>query len=72
MKLLQLRFLKGGEIVGFQFKPKLAAVLAVLNGVSVGLAYVVSQGNITATIIWFAITTGATAGLSYYKEKESN
>jgi len=27
------------------------------------------QGNITATIIWFAITTGATAGLSYYKEK---
>jgi len=26
-----------------------------------GLAYVVSQGNITATIVWFAITTGATA-----------
>jgi hypothetical protein len=26
--------------------------------------------NITATIIWFAITTGATAGLSYYKEKQ--
>jgi hypothetical protein len=55
--------------VGFQFKPKLAAILAVLNGASVGLAYVVSQGNITATIIWVAITTGATAGLSYYKEK---
>ena len=54
----------------FQFKPKLSAVLAVLNGVSVGLAYIVSQGNITATIIWFAITTGATAGLSYYKEKQ--
>jgi hypothetical protein len=36
----------------------------------VGLAYIVSQGNITATIIWFAITTGATAELSYYKEKE--
>jgi hypothetical protein len=35
-----------------------------------GLAYIVSQGNITAKIIWFAITTGATAGLSYYKEKE--
>jgi len=29
-----------------------------------------AQGNITATIIWFTITTGATAGLSYYKEKE--
>jgi len=23
-----------------------------------------------ATIIWFAITTGATAGLSYYKEHQ--
>jgi hypothetical protein len=33
-------------------------------------AYIVSQGNITATIIWFAITTGVTAGLSYYKEKQ--
>ena len=59
----------GGERVGFQFKPKLSAVLAVLNGASIGLAYVVSQGNITATIVWFAITTGVTAGLSYYKEK---
>ena len=58
------------KIVGFQFKPKLAAVLAVLNGVSVGLAYVVSQGNITATIIWFGIVTGVTAGLSYNKEHE--
>ena len=54
-------------MVGFQFKPKLAAVLAVFNGVSVGLAYVVSQGNITATIIWFGIVTGVTAGLSYNK-----
>jgi len=45
-------------------------VLVILNGVSVGLAYIVSQGNITATIIWFAITTGATAGRGYYKEKE--
>ena len=48
----------------------LLLLLALVNGVSVGLAYIVSQGNITATIIWFAITTGATAGLSYYKEKE--
>jgi len=29
-----------------------------------------AQGNITATIIWFAITTCATAGLSYYKEQQ--
>jgi hypothetical protein len=34
----------------------------------VGLAYIVSQGNITATIIWFAITTDVTARLSYYKD----
>ena len=54
---------------GFEFKPKLSVVLAVINGVSAGLAYIVSEGNITMTIIWFAITTGVTAGLSYYKEK---
>jgi hypothetical protein len=38
-----------------QFKPKLSVVLALLKGVGVGLAYIVSQGNITATIMWFAI-----------------
>jgi len=38
--------------------------------IGVDIDYIVGQGNITATIIWFAITTGATAGLSYYKEKE--
>ena len=42
-------------MMGFQFKPKLSALLAVVNGASVGLVYIVSQGNITATIIWFAI-----------------
>jgi len=41
------------------------------DGILMGLAYIVSRGNIAATIIWFAITTGATAGLSYYKEKET-
>jgi len=56
--------------MGFQFKPKLSAILAAFHGASVGLAYIVSQGNITATIMWFAISTGITAGLSYYKEKE--
>jgi len=55
--------------MGFQFKPKLAAVLAVLQGISVGAAYIVSQGDITVTIIWTAISTGITAGLSYYSEK---
>jgi hypothetical protein len=43
---------------------------AVFGSTSMGLAYIVSQGNITATIVWFAITTGVTAGLSYYREKE--
>jgi len=60
---------RGGEIAGFQFKPKLAAVLAVLNGASVGLAYIVTQGDLTTTIVWFAISAGVTAGLSYYKER---
>jgi hypothetical protein len=55
--------------MGFQFKPKLSAVIAILHGVSVGLAYIVTQGNLTATVIWFAISTGVTAGISYYKEK---
>jgi hypothetical protein len=40
-----------------------------LNGVSVGLAYVVSQGNMTATIIWFGIATGVTAGLATTEKK---
>jgi len=56
--------------MGFEFKFKLSAILAIIQGASVGLAYIVSQGNITATIIWFAISTGITAGLSYYKEKD--
>jgi hypothetical protein len=55
--------------MGFQFKPKLSVVLAILHGASVGLAYIVTQGNLTATVIWFAISTGVTAGISYYKEK---
>ena len=55
--------------MGFEFKPKLSAVLAVIQGAFVGLAYIVSQGNVTATIIWFARLTGITPGLSYYKEK---
>ena len=30
--------------------------------IRVDIDYIVGQGNITATIIWLAITTGATAG----------
>jgi hypothetical protein len=55
--------------MGFQFKPKLAAVLAVLQGISAGAAYIVSQENLTVTIVWFAISSGVTAGLSYYKNE---
>jgi len=40
-----------------------------LQGISVGAAYIVSQGNITVTIVWFAISSGITAGLSYYQEE---
>ena len=56
--------------MGLEFKPKLSAILAVLNGASIALAYIVTQGDITATILWFAISTGVTAGLSYYKDQE--
>jgi hypothetical protein len=55
--------------LGFQFKPKLAAVLVTLQGISVGAAYIVSQGGLTIAVVWMAISTGVTAGLSYYKGK---
>lgn len=55
--------------MGFEFKPKLAAVLAVLNGVAAGLTYIVSEGDITVTIMALAISVGLSAGVSYYKEK---
>ena len=56
--------------VGLEFKPKLSVILAVVHGASVALAYIVTQGNITATIIWFAVSTGVTAGFSYYRDHE--
>jgi hypothetical protein len=56
--------------VGLEFKPKLSAILAVVHGTSVALAYIVTQGNITATILLFAVSTGVTAGFSYYRDHE--
>jgi len=56
--------------VGLEFKPKLSAILAVIHGTSIALAYIVTQGNITAMILWFAVSTGVTAGLSYYTDHE--
>jgi hypothetical protein len=61
---------KEGKMLGLEFKPKLSAILAVVHGTSIALAYIVTQGNITAMILWFAVSTGVTAGLSYYKEQE--
>ena len=46
--------------MGFQFKVKLAAVMAVINGVAAGLSYIVSQGDITVTILLTAISVGIT------------
>ena len=54
--------------MGFQFKVKLSAVVAVINGVAAGLSYIASQGDITITIICTAISIGITQGISYYKE----
>jgi hypothetical protein len=56
--------------VGLEFKPKLSAILAIVHGTSVALAYIVTQGNVTAMILWFAVSTGVTAGLSYYTDHE--
>ena len=56
--------------MGLEFKPKLSAILATIHGVSIALSYIVTQGDITAMIIWFAVTSGVTAGLSYYSDKE--
>jgi len=53
-----------------EFKPKLSAILAVVNGTSIALSYIVTQGDITAIILWSAISTGVTAGLSYYHKQE--
>jgi hypothetical protein len=56
--------------MGLEFKPKLAAILAVVQGTSVALSYIITQGNVTAMILWFAVSTGVTAGLSYYTDQE--
>ena len=56
--------------MGLEFKPKLSAILAAMHGTSVALSYIVTQGDITTMIVWFAISTGLTAGISYYKEQE--
>ncbi len=56
--------------LGLEFKPKLSAILAVVHATSATLAYIVTQGDITVTILWFAISTGLTAGVSYYKDQE--
>lgn len=53
-----------------EFKPKLFVILAAIHGTSIALSYIVTKGDITAMIIWFAISTGVTAGLSYYKGQE--
>ena len=58
------------DVMGLEFKPKLSAILAVVHGASVALSYVVTQGNVTAMILWFAVSTGVTAGLSYYADQE--
>ena len=56
--------------MGLEFKPKLSAILAAIHGTSIALSYIVTKGDITAMILWFAISTGVTAGLSYYKDQE--
>lgn len=54
--------------MGLEFKPKLSVILAVLHGISIALSYIVTQGNVTAMILCFAVSAGVTEGLSYYKD----
>jgi len=56
--------------MGFQFKPKLAAVMAVLNGIAAATSYIVSAGDLGVTIVITAISVGLSAGVSYYEEHE--
>ena len=56
--------------MGLEFKPKLSAVLAAVHGVSVALSYIITKGDVTAMILWFTVSTGVTAGLSYYTDQE--
>ncbi len=56
--------------MGLEFKPKLSAILAFVNGTSAALSYIITQGDVTAMILWFAVSTGVTAGLSYYTDQE--
>ncbi|MCW4016831.1 MAG: hypothetical protein NWF06_10710 [Candidatus Bathyarchaeota archaeon] len=56
--------------MGLEFKPKLSVIIAAIHGVSIALSYIVTQGDITAMVLWAAVSAGATAGLSYYTEQE--
>ena len=54
--------------MGFQFKPKLAAVMALLNGIAASTSYIVTAGDLGITIVITAISIGLSAGISYYEE----
>jgi hypothetical protein len=60
--------------VELEFKSKLSVILAAVNCTSIALSYIVTQGDVTAMIVWFAVSAGVTAGLSYYKgnKKQKN
>ena len=56
--------------MGLEFKPKLSAILAAIHGTSIAISYIVTKGDITAMIIWFAISTGVTAGSATTRAKK--
>ncbi|UCE15442.1 MAG: hypothetical protein JSV12_06080 [Candidatus Bathyarchaeota archaeon] len=56
--------------MGFQFKPRLAAIMAVINGIAAGATYIASQGDLGVTVIVTAISIGLSAGVSYYEKHE--
>jgi len=57
-------------LLGLEFKPKIYVILVVVHGASTALSDIITQGDIIDMILWFAVSTGVTAGLSGYTDQE--
>ncbi len=57
-------------LLGLEFKPKLSVILAVVHSASAALSDIITQKDVIAMIVWFAVSTGVTARLGYYTDQE--
>ena len=60
----------GIKVIGIRIKPKLSVILAVVHDVSSALSCIITQGDVIAMILWFAVSTDVNAALSYYTDQE--